>query len=77
MAGNLSGDPQAPPRVCASASDLDYKILNHVRVGHNQSPSVGKYRTDLPGLQYVSVNYWKNPGIVTSFDSKRRGSGAG
>src|SRR5947209_18014980 len=49
--------------------DLDGKILKHVRVGHNQSPSVGKYRTDLPGLQYMSVNYWKNPGIVTLFDA--------
>jgi rhamnogalacturonan endolyase len=76
MAGNLSGDPKAAPRVYASASnegflmfDMDGKILKHVRVGHNQSPSVGKYRTDLPGLQYVSVNYWKNPGIVTLFDA--------
>jgi len=23
----------------------------------------------LPGLQYMSVNFWKNPGIVTLFDS--------
>ena len=39
-----------------------------MRVGHNQSPSVGKYRMDVPGLQYMSVNFWKNPGIVTLFD---------
>src|SRR4029077_8917455 len=75
MAGNLSGDPKAPPRVYASGSDegfiladLDGKILKQVRVGHNQSPSVGKYRPDLPGLQYMSVNFWKNPGIITLFD---------
>jgi hypothetical protein len=43
-------------------------MLKQVRVGHNQSPSVGKYRPDLPGLQYISVNFWKNPGIVTLFD---------
>jgi len=39
-----------------------------VRVGHNQSPAVGKFRPDLGGLQYMSVNFWKNPGIVTLFD---------
>jgi hypothetical protein len=75
MMGNLSGDPKAQPRMYASGSDegfivfdMDGKILKHVRVGHNQSPSVGKYRPDLPGLQYMAVNFWKNPGIVTLFD---------
>jgi hypothetical protein len=77
MAGNLTADPKAAPRVYASGSDegflmldLDGKVLKHVRVGHNQSPSVGKYRMDVPGLQYASVNFWKNPGIVTLFDAE-------
>ncbi|HLJ18277.1 MAG TPA: hypothetical protein VKV15_27550 [Bryobacteraceae bacterium] len=76
MMGNLSADPKAEPRVYASCSDEGFmmfdihgKILKHIRVGHNQSPSVGKYRMDIPGLQYISVNFWKNPGIVTLFDS--------
>ncbi len=76
MAGNLSGDPAAEPRVYSSGSDEGFimfdlrgKILKQVRVGHNQSPSVAKYRPDLPGLQYISVNFWKNPGIVTLFDA--------
>ena len=43
--------------------------MKQVRVGHNQSPSVARYRPDLPGLQYISVNFWKNPGIVTLFDA--------
>jgi rhamnogalacturonan endolyase len=75
MIGNLSGDPKAPPRMYASGSDegflmfdADGKILKQVRVGHNQSPAVGKFRPDLAGLQYISVNFWKNPGIVTLFD---------
>lgn len=75
MAGNLSPDPKAEPRVYASGSDegfimFDMKgnILKHVRVGHNQSPAVGKFRLDVPGLQYMAVNFWKNPGIVTLFD---------
>lgn len=75
MVGNLSGDPNREARVYASGSDEGFiifdihgKILKHVRVGHNQSPSVAKYRPDLPGLQYISVNFWKSPGIVTLFD---------
>jgi len=75
MMGNLSGDPKAEPRVYPAASDegflmfdLHGKILKRVRVGHNQSPTVGKFRQDVPGLQYMTVNFWKNPGIVTLFD---------
>ena len=73
--GNFSGNPQAEPRVFASGSDEGFilfdirgNILKRARVGHNQSPSVAKYRPDLPGLQYISVNFWRNPGIVTLFD---------
>jgi hypothetical protein len=75
MAGNLSGDPAAETRVYASGSDEGFivfdkrgNIIKRSRVGHNQSPSVAKYRPDLPGLQYISVNFWKNPGIITLFD---------
>jgi len=73
--GNLSGDANAEPRAYVSGSDeglviFDKRgaILNHVRVGHAQSGSIGKFRPDLPGLQYMTVNFWKNPGIVTLFD---------
>ena len=48
--------------------DLRGNLLKHVRVGHNQSPSAAKFRMDVPGLQYMTVNFWKNPGIVTLFD---------
>ncbi len=75
MVGNLSSDPKAEPRVYSSGSDEGFivfdirgTILKQVRVGHNQSPSVARYRPDLPGLQYISVNFWKSPGIVTLFD---------
>ena len=76
MVGNLTGDPKAEPRVYASSSDegfmifdLHGRLLKHVRVGHSQSPAVGRFRPDLPGLQYFSINFWKNPGIVTLFDA--------
>ena len=84
MVGNFRGDPKAEPRVYASGSDegfimfdLHGKILKHVRIGHDQSPSVGKFRPDLPGLQYMTVNFWRNPGIVTLFDWRRQHPGAG
>jgi rhamnogalacturonan endolyase len=49
--------------------DKDGNTLKHVRIGHAQSPSIGKYRMDVPGLQLMTINYWKNPGIVSLFDS--------
>jgi hypothetical protein len=73
--GNFSGDPKGDVRAYACGSDegylmLDLKgaILKHIRIGHAQSPSIARYRPDLPGLQLMTVNFWKNPGIVTLFD---------
>jgi len=75
IAGNFSPDPKAPPRLYWFASDegflmLDLKgqILRHIRIGHAQSPSIAKYRADVPGLQLMTINFWRNPGIVTLFD---------
>ncbi|MGI8783980.1 MAG: hypothetical protein ACR2L2_10085 [Acidobacteriota bacterium] len=74
--GNFSGEPTAEPRVYATCSDEGFlimdrqgTILKQVRIGHTQSASVARYRPDLPGLQYLVVNFWKSPGIVTLFDS--------
>ncbi len=79
VAGNFSGDPKARPRVYMFASDegflmadLNGTILARSRSGHTQSPSVAKFRPDLPGLQLMCVNFWRNPGIVTLFDSDGR-----
>jgi len=75
MMGNLSPESGASPRAYAGGSDEGFimfdvhgKILKHIRIGHAQSPSVGKYRMDVPGLQFATVNFWRNPGIVTIFD---------
>jgi rhamnogalacturonan endolyase len=74
-AANLSGDPNAEVRVYASGSDEGFlmfdrngTVLKHVRVGHAQSPVIGKFRSDVGGLQYMTINFWRNPGIVTLFD---------
>ena len=73
--GNFSGDPKGPIRAYSFASDegfvmfdLKGNILKRQMVGHTQSPVVGKFRMDLPGLQLMSVNFWRNPGIVTLYN---------
>lgn len=75
--GRWSDDGSGPHTVIISASDEGFllvdtagKILKHVRLGHAQSPSVGKFRPDLPGLQFANVNFWGNPGIITILDSQ-------
>jgi len=83
MVGNLSGDPNAEPRVYASGSDEGFlmwdihgNLLKHVRVGHNQSQSVSKYRPDLPGLQYMLPVNWRGDGqefVLLSGNSKEGG----
>ena len=49
--------------------DADGTIVKHLRLGHAQTQSVGKYRADLPGLQILIANFWRNPGIVTLLDA--------
>lgn len=77
VAGNFSGDPKAEPRVYACGSDEGFmmfdirgNLLKHVRIGHAQSPSIAKYRMDVPGLQLLTVNFWRNPGILSLFDAE-------
>ena len=73
--GNFSGDPKESPLHYYSCSDdgvliVDHRgvVQRHVRVGHAQTATIGKFRTNLPGLQYAAVNFWRNPGIISLFD---------
>lgn len=73
--GNYSADPKQAPLVYACGSDegfllfdLKGNVLKQFRIGHAQSPSVGKYRADVEGVQLMTINYWRNPGIVSLFD---------
>ena len=61
-------------RVFISASDdgvavLDQKgkILKHYRVGHAQTPTLGQYRPDIPGLEFCNINFWGEPGLITLY----------
>jgi rhamnogalacturonan endolyase len=72
---NFSGDPQQEPRVYSTGSDegflmfgYDGRILKHLMVGHAQCSSIGKYRMDLPGLQFMMVDFHWNPGVMLLFD---------
>jgi hypothetical protein len=47
--------------------DGDGKILKHHRVGHAQTPSVGQFRTDIPGLELCNINFWGEPGMITLY----------
>ncbi len=50
--------------------DLSGEVLVHHPVGHVQNPSLANYRSDLPGLEMVSINFWGNQGLVNLYDSK-------
>src|ERR1035438_10587916 len=72
---NMSPDPNSAPRVYACGNDEGFiivdiqgKMLKHVRMGHAQSPAIGKFRMDVAGLQLLTINYWRNPGIISIFD---------
>jgi rhamnogalacturonan endolyase len=74
--GNFSGRPSARMRAYIDGSDegflvfeADGTLVKHHRLGHAQTQSIAKYRTDLPGLQILIANFWRNPGIVTMLDA--------
>jgi hypothetical protein len=77
VVGNFTDNPKAAPRVYACGSDEGFllwdiqgNLLKHTHIGHAQSPSIAKYRMDVPGLQLITINFWRNPGIVSLFDAE-------
>lgn len=72
----LGAEPRAPLRIFCAASDegaffadLSGHVLKHYRIGHVQNPAIADFRTDLPGLEIVTINFWGNQGIVHVFDA--------
>lgn len=48
--------------------DGNGNILKQHRVGHAQTPSVGQFRPDIPGLEFCNINFWGEPGLITLYD---------
>jgi rhamnogalacturonan endolyase len=73
--GNFSGVEGTEPRAYYAASDEGFlmfddqgNVLKQILLGHGQCSSIGKFRPDLPGLQYALITFHWNPGIVTFLD---------
>jgi rhamnogalacturonan endolyase len=69
--------PESELRLLCAASDegiffTDMKgnILKHHYIGHVQNPAVANFRDDLPGLEAVTINFWRNQGIIHYYDSE-------
>jgi hypothetical protein len=74
---NLSANPNEPPLHYYGCSDEGFLLVDHrgivqrhIRVGHAQTAAIGKFRPELPGLQYACINFWRNPGIISLFDHR-------
>ena len=72
----LKFQPDSDLRLLCAASDegiffTDMKgnILKHHYFGHVQNPAVANFRDDLPGLETVTINFWRNQGIIHYFDA--------
>ncbi|MGQ0636495.1 MAG: hypothetical protein ACT4QC_17925 [Planctomycetaceae bacterium] len=72
--GNFGDRPDEPPRAYYCGSDEGFILVDHrgiverhMRIGHAQTAAIGKFRPDLPGLQYLTINFWRSPGIISLF----------
>lgn len=49
--------------------DLKGNILKQYFIGHVQNPAIANFRSDMPGLETVSINFWGNQGIQHFYDA--------
>jgi len=69
-------DPETKPEIMYSASNSGYlrlttegKILKHMLKGHVQNPAIANFRSDLPGLETVTIDFWGSQGIIQLYDA--------
>ncbi|HPP93431.1 MAG TPA: hypothetical protein PLT59_11140 [Bacteroidales bacterium] len=69
-------NPETEPEIMYAASNAGYlrldlkgNILKRYFIGHVQNPAIANFRTDLPGLETVTINFWGNQGIIHFYDS--------
>lgn len=73
--GKFKEGEDAPIEIAIAASDLglnlldvDGNLLARDLCGHAQSLGIAKFRRDLPGRQFLVVDFWGNMGIAVLFD---------
>jgi hypothetical protein len=64
-------DPDGEPLVVLACGDeglyfldLDGRMIRNERIGHAQDLAIGRFRDDLPGLQFWTKTFWGHPGIL-------------
>jgi rhamnogalacturonan endolyase len=69
-------EPEVKPEIMYSASNSGYlrlttegKILKHILNGHVQNPAIANFRSDLPGLETVTIDFWGSQGIIHLYDA--------
>ncbi len=50
--------------------DTDGNSVAHHPVGHVQNLSIANFRSDLPGLEMISINFWGSQGLVCFYNAQ-------
>lgn len=50
--------------------DLDGNIVEQRPIGHVLHAAIANFRSDLPGLEMVTMNFWGNQGIIHLYDAR-------
>lgn len=53
-------------------ADIGGRIFHHERTGHVQTVNAGNFRPERPGLELVTITYWRQPGILSIYDETGR-----
>ena len=71
----FSEKADAEPVMMYSASNEGYirvdkkgNIIKHILNGHVQNPAIANFRSDLPGLETVTIDFWGSQGIIHMYD---------
>lgn len=74
---NFTDNIESKPLIMYAASNAGYamvdlkgNILKQYFIGHVQNPAVANFRSDMPGLETVTINFWGNQGIIHFYTSE-------
>ena len=69
-------DPAGAPLVVLACSDeglyfldVEGRLIRNERIGHAQDLAFGRFRDDLPGLQFWTKTFWGHPGILFMYSA--------